>query len=305
MAYGQILGQAQDGDIESIARIINAGWVRIAKWETAGNYSWEAPDLFGGRPYQIGVVVIGGGQSGGASVYYDYRREYWSSQTGGNSGELRYAIYSIAPNASYSIEVGKGGKRAAATKSASSGNSWSTASNNDGGNSIFKGTQTLTALGGNSSTYFCIAISAKNYYVEHAPRSTYFGKPYADLSWYDNLSNVNFQMLQNSCLNPFTNEYMLYAGCSAYAGTYSLQTSYVSGKVINLSGLETGFGLGVRSATVQAGDGTEVGSGGGAGSCHLISGSDTFQTMTATSGAGADGAVYIYARGIDPDKYAV
>lgn len=61
MAYGQILGQAQDGDIESIARIINAGWVRIAKWETAGNYSWEAPDLFGGKPYQIGVVAIGGG----------------------------------------------------------------------------------------------------------------------------------------------------------------------------------------------------------------------------------------------------
>lgn len=43
----------------------------------------------------------------------------------------------------------------------------------------------------------------------------------------------------------------------------------------------------------------------GAGGGGCVKNGRSLDQYTATSGAGADGAVYIYARGVDPDKYAV
>lgn len=40
---------------------VNTGWKLQYSKTTAGSFTWTAPDLFGGKAYYIGVLVIGGG----------------------------------------------------------------------------------------------------------------------------------------------------------------------------------------------------------------------------------------------------
>lgn len=361
MAYGQILGQVQGTDAESIARIVNAGWVRIAKWETAGNYTWEAPDLFGGRPYQIGVVVIGGGGSGGAVAWKKTTAsDYAIGATGGGSGFLKSLVLSTTANKGFNIVVGNGGATVQAT--ANSNADGFTQGNDGKASSLKTDSLLIESYGGQRGD---VAISPLN----NLPLNDswldggYGGQPSGavlllnknNLNYLNELSNCDavccgtlvvskilyadrgsgsytFRTMSNdysvftasaikpslsfpkqngyganySCYNPFTGLYMLGAGGGAI-GIY-LINSY-NGKEINFydeQGNVCHGGGGVADTTntataVSARDGKGAGCGGGG----CVNNGRTQNTYTSISGAGADGAVYIYARGVDPDKYAV
>ena len=57
-------------DRHAKAMLIRSHIAKIASYETAGAYEWEAPDLCDGQPYKIGVLVIGAG--GGGAVTNDH-----------------------------------------------------------------------------------------------------------------------------------------------------------------------------------------------------------------------------------------
>ncbi len=357
MAYGQILGQAQGGDIESIARIINAGWVRIAKWETAGNYTWEAPDLFGGKPYQIGVVVIGGGGSGGAIAWKktetetEAKAERVCFSSGGASGYLKTRTLYTNPKEAFNLKIGKGGEPVSVTTTQGTQETIGT----NGELSYFKSaTVQLNAQGGEHGYFNYDYFDDMSYSDAHFARGGFGGQPSGAVIVYENslddtnilsncdanccgtlvICNIEFKSLRNemfgedfrevanklsfalpeesmngvnyNCYNPFTGLYMLGAGGGA-VGIYDIN-SY-AGKEINFYDEQGNICHGgggvadIANYTETAIAKNGVGAGCGGGGC--VKNGRSLDQYTATSGAGADGAVYIYARGIDPDKYAV
>lgn len=337
MAYGQILGQAQGGDIESIARIINAGWVRIAKWETAGNYTWEAPDLFCGKPYQIGVVAIGGGGSGGLAVGNTNVDVSKGAASGGASGYLNSFVYNVNPNNSCSIVVGRGGVgpivsvgRSDLTqfRQGTDGTFSSFTLNNttlraDGGCSGHaycwnKGISYIYVIsggyGGQPSGYVpwgytdfdyaffgrcCGQLVASYSFSDKYTLENYYSWP-SDVRFVDTVSYAQYNTESGSnerqmykAFNPFSNLYMLASGVGGY---YTNGEDVIVGEAFGYfseDGKECKGGL-------NGTDGIGPGSGGG---CYVNI--KNFFGETVSAGSGADGAVYIYARGVDPDKYAV
>lgn len=82
---------------------IGGVWKEINNFNTPGNYTFTAPDLFGGKDYTIGVVVISAGQYGEKGIY-----NYHNNMTAGSINS-RYSIGGLAGNLISFIQVVKPG----------------------------------------------------------------------------------------------------------------------------------------------------------------------------------------------------
>ncbi|HWS43291.1 MAG TPA: hypothetical protein VN421_09440, partial [Pseudoflavonifractor sp.] len=126
-----------------IGLIERGSWPRIATYETAGAYTWIAPDLFGdGKAYEIGVWMCGGGGAGGALLAQNRTSDVHMA-AGGGSGRARCFKMTVTPGNSYNLVVGAGGAAAAMSTSLF-------INGNSGGSSAFSGN---TVSGGEGGKY--------------------------------------------------------------------------------------------------------------------------------------------------------
>ena len=235
--------------------------IKIASYETAGAYEWVAPDLADGKPYKIGVLIIGGGGCGGLSTY--------SSSTtrqalGGASGYSETVALIVTPGEAKTLVVGKGGSAALSTSSES------------GGASSFDG---ATADGGAAGL-----IGKDNDIVRGAAPSTLAGSVYGTKSFSYDEYGVPAQRI-----NLFENKPMLGGGGTAWSSDDGETRTYSAGKN-PITGLGGGSAAASATGEAIAEDATEPGCGGG--------GAIRREGYDGRSGAGADGAVYIYFLGV-------
>ena len=281
---------------QAVAPVVNASWVLLNEYTTAGAHIWTAPDLFNGRSYYIGVMVIGGGASGtvGVSCTGD-----GANVSGGPSGRSNYAVVKVSPNSNHTLVIGAGGAGVTAKRS-SSGQTILRGKN--GGTTSFDGA--LSALGGSYST----SSTQKNLFGGQLPCYTisastaslnFFGgvtlSSLVNHYWSADTSVMTMDIM--SCYNPFEHRRILGAGGFAISNSSS-QVSGVGGKD-PLTGLGATDGVATNiqtsGAAVVSGAPTAPGCGGGGAACY---GSTAGTAVSATSGAGADGAVMIYAMGV-------
>lgn len=282
----EILGFGADDDptvndaFLAIPTCINTGWKLLWSKTTAGSGTWQVPDLFGdGRQYTVGVFIIGAGASGTARTAPNSWQGNEIYAPGGSSGYTLAFLMKVTPGASYSYVVGAGGSAVAAT------------TGNNGGSSSFN---SKVAEGGGAGK-----VSENNTANAGAGGQVVIMKsganPYGGIIGITGFSSDN-SLLSDilSCFNPFTGERILGAGGSA-SGFTSPQ-AYPAGKN-KITGLGGGNAATSTSATanVSGQKATEPGCGGGAALRFYPSSSSV--TGTTTSGAGADGAVYIYVQG--------
>lgn len=272
-------------------------WHKIQEWTTAGSYTWTAPDLFNGRDYTIGVMVIGGGAGGtaGASYVGD-----GAEVSGGPSGRSNYAVVKVSPNSNHTLVIGAGGAGATVNRD-SSGQSFSRGGN--GGTTSFDGA--LSALGGGYSTLPtqansfggqlpCYSISADTASLNFFGGVTISGL--VNRYYSGDTSAMTMDIM--SCYNPFEHRRILGAGGFAISNSSS-RVSGVGGKD-PLTGLGATDGVATKiqtsGAAVVSGAPTAPGCGGGGAACYS---STAGTAASATSGAGADGAVMIYVMGVE------
>ena len=293
--YGLGPDAVPDAAFQAVVAMQNAlkasgGWVLAYSKTTAGAFTWKAPDLFGGKAYKAGVLIIGGGGSGACSaIQRDPSQITFIDVTGGASGYTATIIFEVTPGASYSGVVGAGG--AAVTKKTSQA---ARLKGNSGGTSSFKvsSSLTLTALGGQGGNHggdrngVDGALGGQNSSCSHAvPGSseTPFGGTLVPTSYVtDVVGNYFIQGGQiTSCFNPFTLQKILGAG-----GWANKKTTGPGGK-----NPLTGKGGGNAGLNTNGQSANEPGCGGGG--AWKISTED----ISVSSGAGAPGAVYLYVMG--------
>ncbi len=275
-----------------------APWSLLQSYLTAGTYVFTAPDINGdASDYKIGIFIVGGGGSGGAvrSFYGGYR---FVAASGGGSGHSRCFIMTVTPGAEYAVVVGAGGISVFTT---------TTGAGQSGGTSSFDG---KTAFGG-SGGRVAVSNDTRNGVVSGADGAQgssgrYWNEPSdiacaygtIDFSFYNIMSNMyayNGRTVPNECFNPFSLERCLAAGGGAN-GYCDETRQYAYGQSVPTldDGLSAGAAaFSVTPSNVTADDSTSVGCGGGAA---LLAYYDRNYSSTITSGAGADGAIMIYAR---------
>lgn len=290
---------------------INTGWKLLQSYTTAGSFSWTAPALFGsGVKYKIGVLVIGGGGSGGAvsvaRTRADYLNRFNSVASGGASGQTAALITEVTPNSNHAIVVGKGGE-AGVVKSSSSSSPYAQGSN--GGTSSFDSVTALGGEGGNSTGgegtsntvvaggfgAQCSSYSYTNYNPSQLNKNP-FGGTIMSVNYHTSDDSHFFGGIPSMCINPFENKLILGAG--GWARTEGIEATHGEGGKSPYQSTGTAGGDGnaeVTSSSISAQDGGQPGCGGGAVAAF---GSTVSTSRPAvTSGAGADGAVYIYVQG--------
>lgn len=238
--------------------VMNVGWKLLHAYTVRGSYVWVAPDLFCGTDYFIGVLVIGGGGSG-ASRKTNGSSSYLPKLTGGASGYSQSIIRRVAPGESINVIIGAGG--ASVTDSFYG---------NDGMASSFGA---ITANGGEQGKG-----SYTDYYISKGASNGIVGKgTFGGVESDDPLS----------CFNPFTAERILGSGGGAEQrqGTGSLALVVYEGGKSQITGLGGGDGSD-RNAGENA---SAPGCGGGTAATNSV--------KPYPSGAGADGAVYLYVFG--------
>lgn len=235
----------------------HTGWKLLQEWKTAGTYTWTVPDLFGGKSYTIGVLIIGAGGSGNAVAYTNV-----SSDTivgAGSRGKALSFLENVTPGQTKNLVVGKGGPSVSTSTSSSS------ETGKTGGSSSFDG---KTVDGGGSGVG---NPSESNYAIFGVSIVPFNNKYFENILYY----------------NPFECRQILGDGGAANARGQT-QTG---GKDL-LSSLGGGNGRYRSGASVTGYSADSEGCGGGA---TYVNGS--YKSYTATSGAGADGAVKIYIMG--------
>jgi hypothetical protein len=255
-------------------------WIKIASFETAGSGNWIAPDLFGdGLPYVIGVVVLGAGGSGAIRMVSS--NSSIQAASGGASGFSRSFTMTVTPGQSYPYVVGA--KGASVVKTSLSGNGGNGLA---GGSSSFNGkaanggeggyanaNSTSGAIGGQNSQGTDYNNSITPFGGVILPVYGGYGKPFGT---------------PIDCFNPFESKKMLGAGGMGLLNG-NIDGSTNGGKD-PITGLGGGNGM---SSTSGAGNGNSAtASGCGGGGISIMN----YSSGTVSSGAGADGAVYIYAR---------
>lgn len=267
-------------------------WRLIQIYDKAGAYTFNVP---GSNLKQLGVLVIGGGGSGAAgyttaSVTTVVFRAY-----GGNSGGSAFTIIDKDDLlSSYPVIVGSGGAPVTPLNqnSQSIGNVGGTSSFNgviaeggysggfssrNGAGNDYGGTHTLTHGQGATRGTSQNADGVRN---EPTPA---FGK--IMYSTYDNVEAITAE-----CVNPFDGMPILMAGGSVRGG-WDNTDGYITKKqteVFDVYGNHSSVGVSSGVSSVTATKGTAWGCGG--------AGATTVNTKVATSAAGADGAVLIYAK---------
>lgn len=257
--------------------IVNTGWKLLWSKTTAGAEDWVAPDLFGGKSYKIGVLVIGGGGSGAAATRGP------GYVMGGSSGRATYFTMTISPGSSVPVVVGKGGDSNHAVNKQLSGNR--------GGASSFNG---ITADGGsggalNEKTVPYGAQCATYYIRSGNPFGGALNPNYMDAS-------INYSAYvghPNECFNPFEGKKILGAG-----GTANILSQFaIEGGIDPITKLGGSNGVYSEGFAAVSEDASGVGCGSG-GALNNASASANDSRYSATSGKAGDGAVYIYVQGV-------
>ena len=298
----------------------NSFWKKIFERTTAGAFEWTAPDLFGGKPYLIGCLIIGGGGSGGAVIYKSPSND--SGASGGASGISRTFLKQVSPGTKISGVVGAGGARITSEDiryfegKGNNGGSTSfdgkTAGGGEGGNAAYRGGSSGSvdgAVGGQCSSGMHVRYYTVDDGYEYLYRGRYGGRLVPIEVNYSSINtDIVFKILNvplENAFNCFECTPILGAGSSAYAYLYS-ETSVSSGKIEAEKNPITGLGGGYSMAISKpsgdrgaysaiAGDATEPGCGGGA--AVAVSYND-YTKYSVQSGAGKDGAIYIYVQGV-------
>ena len=246
--------------------VYNSTWRKIQEYTVAGAYTWTAPDLNQGQPYTIGVWMCGGGGSGGLGTYN------WKT-SGGASGYDANVITQVTPGQTYNLVVGAGGAAITSTNNI--------AGNNGGSTSAFNKTAAGGNGGGASSDSTASAIGGQPAAIGLLEKNSMYGGLTIEFA------TGKYAVPGSSCYNQFTGERKLGAGGGIYSSSSSAYVTGVGGKGPHgLGGGDAVFGNGAT-----AGDATEYGCGGGAVARSNV--------QSATNGAGADGAIFIYYGGAE------
>ena len=274
--------------LAKIPHSVNTGWKLLQSYTTAGSFSWTAPAQFGaGVKYKIGVLVIGGGGAGAAYIAEDR-----GVANGGASGYSVSFIMEVTPGESYSVVIGAGGVSATADSSddyVHGGNGGSSSFNGitaDGGEGGFPSTGNYAkgSIGAQCSMIVLPALLSED------ESALLFGGTVVPIryssQYYDPITSLG---TPSACFNPFESKRILAAG--GYACEFNTRSAAINGGKDPVDGKGGGNG-GYSTTSAYATDADSPGCGGG-GALSTYTGS----SRRAVSGAGADGAVYIYVQG--------
>lgn len=295
-------------EVQAIGR--SGGWTKLASLTTAGSGQWEAPDLFGGEDYIIGVLVIGAGGGGGvAGAFSPGDGDGRAGASGGASGHCVYFVMRVSPGQKIPYVIGVGGLGHSVTVPTSLPRSIHTAGET-GGSSSFAGVAAEGGGGGDavaddggSAGYLEGAVGGQD---SDPDGDGLWGGVLVNPAEYDYLSNIE-GWAPLECYNPFECRRILCSGASAPTsehGTWTGGTDPVSAVVDtapakggDAQGVDYQMDRGDYPTTAKAGPASGPGSGGGAASICLTYAESPYPTITATSTDGCDGAVYIYIQG--------
>lgn len=275
-------------------------WIPLAKYTTAGSYTFTVPSWV----TKLGAYIIGGGGSG-AVVISAKGGSYVAMGGGSGFAEI---VYIDDPKLSYSLVVGAGGAGKTVNRaSASSGSSPDASHGETGGTSSFNG---ITVLGGLQGLSTASSSTMQGPYggqpaSESALNITALGGPletprFGELRMRDRTSGTEtYKMVDPlSCINPFDLKRTLCAGGTALANSsnqfYETATHDDYG---NISSASVADYVSTASSvlSIEAVKGTSYGCGGG-GAAIAVGSNATGCTLSATSAAGCDGAVLIYGK---------
>ena len=292
-----VFGNAADRTIdETFLRL--APWTLIDTLDGSIGYSgeWVAPDLFGdGSPYDLGVYMIGGGESGEAFVQ-QLKLSYGGSSYnhtafGGASGYGKNVIFdNVTPGTIYPFVIGAGGPgKTVSVSTNKQQNSVCTA----GGTTSFGG---ITVPGGGS----IISHEGGQSYCYSAENSTrhYFGGvdcPYTDITSHGSTSQNAFDPLMISLARGLNSYGYMYVDDDGTKYTKKLaESGYWGNPTIGALGTtESRVAINTSNVTATGTSGTH---GNGGGSAIALQGGATDKTVKATCGSGGDGVIFIYAR---------
>lgn len=281
--YGLPATAVPDNVLAAIPQKVNsgAGWTLLKAYLAAGTYNWTAPDLFSGKTYDVGVMVIGGGGAGGFCSGSGSGSTF-PMATGGGSGFTLSFILTVTPGKVYKAVVGAGG-----TPVGYSANHPTGRPGGNGGTSSFNGVHALGGYGGlYGNNIICNGAngaqgSIGNGIISDRPsdNSSYETIPFGGKIVLNTGTNGYISGILGSpaqCYNPFECKRIMGAGGSTVNMRNSGGKDPLTGKGGGDGGKDGG----------QAADDNGCG-GGAAGGAGVTSG---------TSGAGGAGAVKIYVR---------
>ena len=287
--------------VKDYVSTIPTPWSEIQRYDTAGSFSWVAPDLNNGQPYEVGVFILGGGGSGGSAKYTGSANTR-ALATGGGSGYGKCITLTVTPSVSYPVVVGAGGVGVTTNTTA-----YQQIGGNAGGTSSFNGTTSLGGHGGNASSQSSDGGYTKISGANGATASDSFeygsqiasktAPIYGETPRMDYYSSVLYYGITSplSCINVFDGKFYS-GGAGGGAGATSTGTLIGSQPVTTLlDGFSAGAGMALYQTTPSAtgNSATSIGCGGGA----IALGHASASTATVTSGAGKNGIVIIYKRG--------
>ena len=273
----------------ALAAIPNITFREVARYDTAGNYTWVPP--FAGT---FVFLVIGAGGGGAAKVGYssDYNRA-----TGGGSGYPKcFASHLSKGTTDYNqrtVNIVVGAKGIGGSSQYSGSNTDATA----GGSSsvtikmLSVTLGSVTAEGGGPGDLLHTQDDFQSYFNNGAQVGGYPNANYGPdgLGGSSNIDGYWFG-IPWICINPVTGEWILGGGAGVTTATSSSGTSTAGTPGLNpLTGKGGGTAARADNASVTAGNATESGCGGGAAVVD-----DRNEDLTATGGDGADGIVIIY-----------
>ena len=288
-------------------RTISEAFLRLAPWrliDTIDNtvgYSgeWTAPDVFGDRSaYDLGVYMIGGGKSGGAHVSLyklDSDSDSHSERTyGGSSGYGRNVIFrNISPGTKYPFVIGTGGPAVVGTRKTKGNYTYDGVA---GGSTAFGG---ITAPGGGSINELEGGQPSSTYIDD--PAHYYGGVPcraqnytYVLLSQGEDSQNVFDPTMISLARGMNAYGYIYYASSSDKRTNKTEEVGAFGNPTIGTIGTAKAIASFSGSAiTATAGSGTH---GNGGGAAVAMQGASESAVVIATSGAGGDGVIFLYAR---------
>lgn len=253
------------------------GWTELERITTSK--TWTVPD----GVTQIGVFLIGGGQSGEASSQYSYTYSVY----GGCSGCIKNAVINVTPGQKFNVVIGSGGSKVTVTDLKAEGKPGGDTSFGDivakgGGNEV-------KPLNKAKSFQYGAQMPCDYASSEQAPSGGcnigFFGGALGTFYIFNT-------PISESC-NCFSHMKVACAGASCI---YSHKDSDVLAQSQATSDLGNGGKAGhlhtSSPTTVNAGAATGYGNGGGA--CQIRASGSSQTGNKAISGAGSPGIVIIY-----------
>ena len=286
-------------------------WKLLNEYKTAGAYTFTVPDDVD----ELGVLVLGGGGSGGFSRNYS-SSGYVALATGGGSGEMVQSVLSKAngdfsTGAALAVVVGAGGEGVAYnvanqnsyTQNGNNGGSSSfgsiVAEGGNGGQKTTNSSYTSNAGGAGSSGGAGQASDYCHVSTQYAPEVFALPAPYGMISHIQNYSSgyiySNIRKFSNvvNRFDPGDGHIYCGAGGAAYSSSSSAYCWAQTTEERDRGHAGAGVYCAFSNDATAAGDATAPGDGGGG---MANSRSSTSNFITYRSGAGADGLVLVYGR---------